>query len=214
MRKIYTKMKQSSRAKHGWWPMRHNFMPPEYEICVGAILTQNTNWNNVEKALENLSKEKIKTPKQVRQIRTAKLQQLIKPAGFFKQKSLYLKELSRLLISFTSFNNFKKNVTREQLLNVRGIGPETCDSILLYACSRPYFVIDAYTKRTFRRLGILEYENYENVRRKFESQLPRNVKLYKEFHALIVEHAKKFCRAKPLCDECFLRNNCQNRPKP
>lgn len=188
--KIYEKLLKEF-GHRGWWPVERNFNPREWEICLGAILTQNTNWNNVEKALENLSKNEILTPEDVSKINTRKLETLIKPSGFYKQKAKRLREFARFVLSFGDFENFRKNVKRSELLEVKGIGFETCDSILLYACNRAYFVIDSYTKRFIRNLGIETKDDYESLREYFEKNLPRKIEIYKEFHALIVEWGKR-----------------------
>ncbi|MFH1237149.1 MAG: endonuclease [Candidatus Aenigmatarchaeota archaeon] len=173
-----------------WWPMKRGFAPKEWEICVGAILTQNTNWRNVERALDNLIKSKVVTPETTLKISKAKLEQLVRPSGFYRQKAERLKTLAQFVLSYGSFDNFKRKVQRPELLKVKGVGPETCDSILLYACGRPFFVIDAYTKRFVRPLG-MKPADYETLRAHFESRLPKDVALYKEFHALIVERGKR-----------------------
>lgn len=188
--KVYEKLLKQF-GPQGWWPVERNFNPREWEICVGAILTQNTNWNNVEKALENLSNSGILTPEDVSKINTRKLETLIKSSGFYKQKAERLKEFAKFVLSFGDFEKFRKNVKRSELLEVKGIGFETCDSILLYACDRPYFVIDSYTKRFIRNLGINTKEDYESLRVYFEKNLPRKIEIYKEFHALIVEWGKR-----------------------
>ncbi|MBI2545120.1 MAG: endonuclease III domain-containing protein [Candidatus Aenigmarchaeota archaeon] len=175
-------------GKQNWWP---SVTKKEFEICLGAILTQNTNWKNVEKAIANLIDANAMDPESILNMPTNKLEELIKPSGFFKQKTKRLKEFSKFVLSYGSFENFKKNATREQLLNVNGIGKETADSILLYACGKPYFVVDTYTRRLFSNLGLIKGdEKYDNIRQLFESKLPKDVELYKEFHALIVKHGK------------------------
>lgn len=178
-----------------WWPIKRDFRPKEWEICVGAILTQNTNWRNVEKALENLKSERILSPEDVSKTKKRTLEKLIKPSGFYRQKAERLRELAEFVLGFGNFENFQRNVKRDDLLQVKGIGFETADSILLYACNRAYFVIDAYTKRLIRALGFdkkfkLKME-YESLRRHFEENLPKDPELYKEFHALIVEWGKR-----------------------
>lgn len=188
--KIYEKLLKQF-GPQGWWPTRRNFNPREWEICVGAILTQNTNWNNVERALENLSNSGILTPEDVSKINTRKLETLIKPSGFYKQKAECIKEFAKFVLSFGTFEKFRKNVKRSELLKVKGIGFETADSILLYACNRAYFVIDSYTKRFLRSLRIETKEDYESLRVYFEKNLPRKIEIYKEFHALIVEWGKR-----------------------
>lgn len=172
-----------------WWPVRHDFVPPQLEICIGAILTQNTNWRNVEEALQNLSDAKATSTDAIAKMPLAKLEKLVRPSGFYKQKSKRLKEFGKFVSAFEC--NFYKDVTREQLLSIKGIGRETADSILLYACSRSFFVVDAYTRRLFSRLGIIKGgEDYDELRKMFEKKLPKDVELYKEFHALIVKHEK------------------------
>lgn len=183
-----------------WWPMQNGFSPPEWEVCVGAVLTQNTNWGNVEKALVNLKNESVLNKEDIKRIRTEKLAELIRPAGYYNQKARKLKALA----------GFRGEATRENLLGVWGIGRETADSILLYAYGKPYFVVDAYTKRIFSRLGLVrEDSDYDTVREFFESMLPRDAELYKEYHALIVKLGKDFCRKKPSCSGCPLGVMCR-----
>jgi endonuclease III related protein len=153
-----------------------------FEICLGAILTQNTSWTNVEKALLNLNQKNLINPEKIISISIDQLGILIKPTGYFNQKAKKLKE-------FASFYIFLKHKTptRKQLLDIWGIGPETADSILLYAYKKPSFVVDAYTRKIF------EYDkriSYDQIKQDFETALPKDYKLYQEFHALIVEHAK------------------------
>lgn len=178
-----------------WWPLKRRFRPKEWEVCVGALLTQNTNWKNVERALDNLAKNGIITPQATLKTKKQKLEESIRPSGFYRQKAERLKAIAKFVLKFGSFENFQKNVGRSELLKVKGIGPETCDSILLYACGRPYFVIDAYTKKFVKqpgiKPGIKTAEDYEGLRSYFEGNLPKNISLYKEFHALIVEWGKR-----------------------
>jgi endonuclease-3 related protein len=182
-------------GRQDWWPARRNFRPGEWEVCVGAILTQNTNWRNVERCLDNLDREKIISPEAVIKADLRKLEELVRPSGFYRQKSLRLRALAEFVLGFKSFRSFKKFVERAELLKVKGIGPETADSILLYACGRPFFVIDSYTKRFVKTLGVFGAEmktdlDYESLRAYFEKNMPRNVGIYREFHALIVEWGK------------------------
>ena len=231
-----------SFGQQGWWPiggkdglsrsgkavksLSESFSPHEWEICIGAILTQNTNWSNVEKALAGMRAARITSVSKVLYCEDDKLEQAIRPSGFYKQKAGRLKGLAEFVTDFGGFREFSKTVTREELLSVRGLGPETVDSILLYALNRPVFVIDAYTRRVFTRLGFnLEdrgrkfgrvaprkpREEYELWRWFFESSLSRDenrVNVYKEFHALIVELAKRHCKAKPVCKGCPLEQDC------
>ncbi len=190
---VYRKLLEEFGPQN-WWPAGRNFKPKEWEICLGAVLTQNTNWKNVEKALDNLAARKILSPADILHLEQTELEQIVRPSGFYKQKAKRLKALAEFVLSFGGFENFRKNVKRSELLGVEGIGPETADSILLYACGRPYFVIDAYTRRLVRHLGWDKKfglkTDYESLREFFERNLPRDVPLYKEFHALIVEWGK------------------------
>jgi endonuclease III related protein len=192
-------------GRRNWWPAETPF-----EVCVGAILTQNTNWGNVEKAIGNLKREGLLTPGALRDIPVVNLAELIRPAGYFNVKSERLKGFVDWL--FTGYAGSTEKMAcvdwlklREELLKVRGIGPETADSILLYACGKPSFVVDAYTRRLFEVLGLLDgKESYEEVRALFMDNLPPDVHLFNEFHALIVQHAKDHCRKKPVCHGCPL----------
>lgn len=188
-----------------WWPGESPF-----EIAVGAILTQNTNWGNVEKAIENLKREKVLSAKSIHEIRVDKLASLIKPAGYFNVKAKRLKAFIGFLMnehhgSMKRMKNEKMQTLRAKLLKVNGVGHETADSILLYALEKPVFVIDAYTKRVLSRHGIMEHEKpYEEFQELFHSSLKRDVKLFNEYHALFVRLGKTYCRKKPRCEECPL----------
>lgn len=175
-----------------------------FEICCGAILTQNTGWVQVEKALLALKKLGILGPHGILECAPDVLKNAIKPAGYFNQKA-------KKLVLFTEFFMKLNRTTpaRENLLNVWGIGPETADSILLYAFKVPVFVVDAYTKRIFSRIGLCKKDaHYEEVQMLFEKNLKRDVKIYQEYHALIVEHAKRCCGTKTECEECVLKSWC------
>ncbi|RII29470.1 MAG: endonuclease [Geobacter sp.] len=192
-----------------WWPAETPF-----EVCVGAILTQNTAWTNVEKAVRALKQANVLDPAGLRDIGQERLAQLIRPAGYFNVKSQRLKDfIGWLQAKFDGsleqmFANDWQGL-RNELLEVRGIGPETCDAILLYAGQKPTFVVDAYTRRLFNRLGLLSINSgYEETRALFMENLPADVPLYNEYHALIVEHCKQFCRKKASCGECPLAAGC------
>jgi endonuclease III related protein len=198
-----------------WWPTTlEGDLHPTYhgkkiskkqrfEIIVGAILTQNTSWKNVEKAIIELNKAKVLDIDNIRKIKTKILAKLIRSAGYYNQKAERLK----IAAGF-----FSKNIspTREQLLDVKGIGPETADSILLYAFEKPYFVIDAYTKRIMSRIGF-RFKDYDELQDIFVKNLPKKVKLYNEYHALLVELAKKHCRKKPGCRCCPVYSLCKRK---
>lgn len=191
-----------------WWPADTPF-----EVCVGAILTQNTNWGNVEKAIVNLKREGLLSVEALREIDQGRLAELIRPSGFFNVKSARLKVFVDWLWerygSLDAMFSTEWAGLREELASVRGIGPETCDSILLYAGGKPSFVVDAYTKRLFSRLGLVrEEDDYHQVRALFMDHLPAEVPLFNEYHALIVEQCKRHCRKKPLCEGCPLSRFC------
>ena len=192
-----------------WWPAEAPF-----EVCVGAILTQNTAWTNVEKAIAALKDAGIMSPESVRGCPTEQLAALIRPAGYFNVKSCRLKEFANWLFqrhdgSLERMFSGDWHHLRPELLNVRGIGPETADSILLYAGSKPTFVVDAYTRRLFHRLGWLPADaGYDRTRLFFMEQLPAEVQLFNEYHAQIVEQCKRFCRVRPLCNDCPLLLHC------
>ncbi len=141
------------------------------------------------------------------EIEDKKLAKVIKPTGFYNQKTKTLKNFAKAVV-----NKDKNNITRNFLLSIKGIGKETADTILLYGLNKPIFVIDAYTKRLFARIGIIESEKieYDKLRNFIESNIEKDINLYKEFHALIVKHCKDFCKKKPDCDKCFLNLKCYN----
>ncbi len=188
------------------------------EICLGAILTQNTSWSNVVKALSALSEAGALDAERILRMSPARLQAIIRPSGYFVQKALKLKEFCRRVREeggIRRWLNKPLSSLREELLAVHGVGPETADSILLYAGSRPAFVVDAYTRRITQRLGWLEEgADYEETQAFLTARLPRSVKLYQEFHALFVELAKRFCSKRdPDCPRCPLRGVCRTGRK-
>jgi endonuclease-3 related protein len=189
-----------------WWPAKTSF-----EVIVGAILTQNTSWTNVERAIANLRSAQMLTPSTITSARLSKLALLVRPSGYFRQKAKKLKAFVRFLQreyggSLKRMFDTPTEILREKLLSVHGIGPETADSILLYAGNHPVFVVDAYTHRIFGRHGITDGKpQYERVRALLEAALPRDSQLFNEFHALVVNTGKNWCRKKePRCAECPL----------
>ncbi len=189
-----------------WWPGKTRF-----EVIVGAILTQNTSWTNVERAIANLGAGGLLYPAAIERAPLARIEALIRPSGYFRQKARKLKAFCTFLRaeyrgSLRRMFETPTIVLREKLLGVFGIGPETADSILLYAGEHPVFVVDAYTKRMLARHGWAHADaNYEDVRWMFERQFPGDAGRFNEFHALIVNTGKNFCRAQePLCGECPL----------
>jgi endonuclease-3 related protein len=190
-----------------WWPAKTPF-----EVIVGAILTQSTAWGNVERAIANLCAARMLTPAAILRVRTERLAGLVRPSGYFRQKAKKLKAFVRFLYAgyAGSLNRMFQTPTselREKLLSVHGIGPETADSILLYAGNHPVFVVDAYTHRILGRHGITQGKpEYEKVRGMIENSIPRQPELFNEFHALIVNTGKNWCRkSAPRCAECPLR---------
>ncbi len=204
--KIYRRLFQNFGPQH-WWPGDTPF-----EIIVGAILTQNTNWGNVEKAIRNLKQEKLLTPQALHTVTQSHLASLIKPAGYFNVKTKRIKNFVNFLFAkyggdLKRMKRVETPALRKELLSVNGIGPETADSILLYAFDKPAFVIDAYTKRIFYRHNLVGHNaNYHQVQELLTANLSRDVKIFNEYHALIVRLGKDFCRTKPRCESCPLKN--------
>jgi endonuclease-3 related protein len=190
-----------------WWPGRTRF-----EVIVGAILTQNTSWTNVERAIHNLRQQKLLSPSSMARVSPARLARLIRSSGYFRQKARKLKAFVCFLGdahhgSLTRMFRTPTTILRKQLLAVHGIGPETADSILLYAGNHPVFVVDAYTRRILERHNLANgKESYDEIRLLFQHSLPSSPALFNEYHALIVHTGKHFCRARvPLCEACALR---------
>ena len=191
-----------------WWPGDTPF-----EIAVGAVLTQNTNWGNVEKAIHNLKKQGVLSSRGIHGLSVKELASLIKPAGYFNVKAKRLRSFLDFLMK--EYHGRMENMAREDLTQVRpklleihGIGPETADSILLYALEKPIFVIDAYTKRILSRHGIMASDrSYAEFQELFHASLKRDLHLYNEYHALFVRVGKTFCRrTNPLCGKCPLHD--------
>jgi endonuclease-3 related protein len=205
--KLYKKL-FSLYGSQGWWPVRseckgRGYHPDEFglpktrkgkfEVCMGAILTQNTAWTQVEKALANLFAAKINTPEKILKTDSETIATLITPTGYRNQKTKYLKNIAKWFINNSPFSilNSQFETIRNNLLQVKGVGRETADSILLYAFHLPTFVIDAYTKRTLAALKIFDEKTpYETLRAWFMDNLEPSVELFQEYHALFVEHGK------------------------
>ncbi len=200
----------SCYGPQNWWPGETPF-----EVTVGAILTQNTNWSNVEKAIDNLKQADALSCETIIAVETCELEQMIRPSGYFRQKAERLKLFCQHLAEqhqgkIENLVAQPLEMARKELLSLKGVGPETADSILLYAGGQLSFVVDAYTNRVFQRLGLLNgNEKYEQVRQLFMSTLPDDAQLYNEYHALIVIHCKEFCRKKPLCNACPCAHLCE-----
>jgi len=194
-------------GNQNWWPTISNDKKRKrLEICIGAILTQNTNWKNVEKSILNLYKANILDENRLRDISIKKLALLIRPSGYYNIKAKRIKAFLSFLKTYTleKIEKTETNKARELLLSVYGIGKETADSILLYAFDKPIFVIDAYTKRIFTHVLKLKFDSYEEWQRFFMNNLPHIPKLFNEYHALLVKLGKEYCRTKPLCKNCPL----------
>jgi len=191
-----------------WWPAETPF-----EMMVGAILTQNTAWTNVEKAIasfgDNLS------PHYIAGADAGELAEIIRSTGYYNQKVIKLKALTAWYAKYDykidQVKRVEGAILRRELLTVKGIGPETADSILLYALDKPFFVIDAYTRRILYRLGYDLPTAYDDLRMNIQADIPKDIYLYQEFHALIVEHAKRHCKKKPACPACPLEDRCPKR---
>ena len=212
-------------GEQNWWPVDQTYhdkqkSDPRFEIMVGAILTQNTAWGNVERALQNLKEQQVLSLEKLISVPERDLKALIQPSGFFNQKVDRLKRLithlhqqydNDLSIMFSQ----KLPALRHELLSLQGIGPETADSILLYAGNHPIFVVDAYTKRICHRLPIrIKHNSYDGIQHIFQKDLRNSypeqqiTAIYQQFHALIVELAKQYCKRKPACDRCPIKERC------
>jgi len=202
---IYRKLYSHFGPQH-WWPAESAF-----EVMVGAILTQNTSWPNVEKAISSLKKHRVLEPNRLYRLPDRKLARLIRSAGYYNIKTRRLKAFLDFFIrnyqgKIKNISRVSSAVLRPELLAVKGVGPETADSILLYALNKPVFVVDAYTRRVFSRHKLLKEDAaYDAIQRLFTLNLKQDVRLFNEYHALIVALAKKYClKSNPRCAVCPL----------
>jgi len=194
-----------------WWPGE-----TDWEVMVGAILTQNTAWTNVEKAIANLKANGLLTVEKIHGTPEAELAVHIRSSGYYNQKAKRLKEFTAHIVAehggkLEHLFSQDTNALREELLALKGIGPETADAMMLYAGDHLTFVIDAYTLRFARRYPLPFEDEYEPARAYFEANLPKDLYVYQELHALLDQHAKTSCRPGPLCSECFLRRSCNRK---
>jgi endonuclease-3 related protein len=198
-----------------WWPAETPF-----EVIVGAILTQQTSWKNVEKAIRNLKRNDLLSPFSLYALPIEELKSQIRPSGFYNVKAERLKDFLKVFVE--EFNGKIANLKKEdkeklriRLLKIKGLGRETVDSILLYALDKEVFVVDAYTFRIFKRNGIIDSENYEELRSLVEESLSEKgaetLSKFKEMHALIIELGKKFCKKVPQCNRCPLKEICAKK---
>lgn len=201
---------EALRAAHGpqrWWPAETPF-----EVMVGAVLTQNTAWVNVERGLARLTALTALAPESILELPEADLADCLRPVGYFNVKARRLRAFCAAFLAQGGLEGLSRLATpalRHRLLAVKGVGPETADDMLLYAFHRPVFVVDAYTRRLFVRLGDLAgNEGYETIRHAFEHALGPDPLLFNEYHALIVRHGKEVCRTRPRCGDCCLADGC------
>jgi endonuclease-3 related protein len=205
---IYRQLLAHYGSQH-WWPAQEPF-----EVIVGAILTQTAAWGNVEKALANLRAAKVLSPPALRHLPVSELATLVHPCGYYNAKALKLKSFAYWLGNHydDDLNRLFANDIydlRQQLISIHGIGQETADSIILYAVGKPIFVVDAYTRRIISHIGLAPSQNsYGAYQALFMDNLPPDVKLFNEYHALLVCLGKKACRNQPLCPQCCLNNLC------
>ena len=201
-----------AHGKAAWWPGETPF-----EVCLGAILTQNTSWTNVEKALDSLRSRGLLSFAALARLRAARLAPLIRSSGYFNVKARRVKSFLDFLFReyagrVAPMASEQPQTLRAKLLDVKGIGPETADSIVLYAAKLPLFVVDAYTRRIFSRLGYLRGdEDYDAMQRFFMERLPHDALIYNDYHAQIVLLGKNTCRKRPRCAACPLERRCEKR---
>ena len=206
IKQVYKKLFSHYGSQH-WWPGDTPF-----EVMVGAILTQNTAWTNVERAISNLKSHSCLTPQAILAAPVTDLATWLTPSGYFNIKAQRLRNYCQWYVNageFAILSDDDTDVLRKKLLAVNGVGQETADDILLYAFSRPVFVIDAYTRRLFSRLRLVDKDaTYEALRQRFEKSLKEDALLFNEYHALIVRHAKQVCKKRPSCGSCCLIGVC------
>jgi endonuclease-3 related protein len=228
IRSVYKRL-LAFHGPRGWWPIvnpstlrsEYHLKAPRndmdsFEISIGAILTQNISWKNVDTALAALKNRGILDPLSMQRVRIKTLAGIIRPTGYFNQKAKKIKNFITLYRRYNynlrELRGVEPSLLRKELLSVHGIGPETADSILLYALNIKVFVVDAYTRRIFTRYGILSgIENYHQVQELFHDLFKGTLQEYNEYQALIVAHGKDICKKKPLCGKCCLSGQCEKR---
>ncbi len=225
IRSVYQRL-LAFHGRQGWWPIvnpsthrgEYHLGAPRnekdfFEISIGAILTQNIAWKNVDTALAALKSRGLLDPLSLQRVRLQTLAGIIRPTGYYNQKAKKIKNFMALYrrykYDFREMSRIEPSCLRKELLSVNGIGPETADSILLYALNVKIFVVDAYTRRIFTRLGILAgKETYHEIQDLIQERFKGNLQEYNEYHALIVAHGKDFCKKKPRCDACCISRLC------
>ena len=201
----------SKYGPQGWWPGAGPL-----DVVIGAILTQNTAWSNVEKAIDSLKIANLWSLESIYCSTEEELASVVRSSGYFNQKARKLKSFAEHIYmryewDLAKFLNQELTCLRKELLSIYGIGPETADDILVYAAEKPSFIIDVYTKRILGRLGIINFKHrarYEDYQKLIQDQLPQDVQLFNEFHALLDNHAKLICKKSPICSECVLIDGC------
>ena len=206
-REVYRRLLERYGHQH-WWPAENGF-----EVIVGALLMQQTAWRNVHTALENLRSAGLLSLRALASARVDVVRKHVRVAGLYRTKPSKLRNVCRHLVErsggdLSKYFDRPTEVVRDDLLAQDGVGPETADSILLYAGSHPVFVIDAYTLRIGRRIGFFDHDEYARAQRYFEQHVPRDLATYREYHALLVAHAKSLCRPRPACGECPVQSLC------
>ena len=207
---IYDRLIAEYGPQH-WWPGETPF-----EVIIGAILTQSAAWTNVEKAINNLKSAGMLSSREIRELPVEELALLIRPSGYYNDKTRKLKSFVNRLYekhedSLDKLFALDVNSLRNELLSIHGIGEETADSIILYASGKPVFVIDAYTKRIINRIGLLTAsEKYAVCQKYFMDNLPADLQMFTEYHALLVNLGKTACRMVPVCEKCCLRDICRS----
>jgi endonuclease-3 related protein len=210
LKEIYCRL-LSAYGPQQWWPADSPF-----EMMVGAVLTQSAAWSNVEKAIDNLKKADMLSSERIRDVSFSELAEIIRPSGYYNVKARKLKSLAYWLgetynDDIGKMSRTDTGILREQILSVYGIGPETADSILLYAARKPVFVIDTYTRRIISRIGLMkEEESYNDYQGLFMTGIKEDVAVYNEYHALLVRLAKEACNKKPSCRNCCLNDICRS----
>ena len=201
----------SKYGPQGWWPGEGPL-----DVVIGAILTQNTAWSNVEKAITNLKMSNLWSLESIHRSSQEDLASVVLSSGYFNQKARKLKAFAEHIYikhegDLAKFLNQELSCLRKELLSIYGIGPETADDILVYAAEKPSFIIDVYSKRILGRLGVFDIKpraRYEDYQKLVQDQLPQDVRLFNEFHALLDNHAKLICKKNPICSECVLVDVC------
>ncbi len=230
VKEIYSTL-HSFFGPQGWWPVYSDsgpgYHPGDFsyprsemqrvEIAFGAILTQQASWKNAEKALKSLINHGLLDMEKILESEREKIEELIRPSGYFRQKAERILGFSSYVLenhgSLQRMFSQDIDALREELLSIKGIGKETADSIILYSAKKPIFVVDAYTYRIMERLGIIGRKDYDEVQELFHASLKRDLESYNEYHALLVELGKNFCRKKPFCADCPLKEICPYNKK-